>query len=86
LGSKNGGEIPPVQDPKNQHYVPRLYLRQFSANACAKNPQICSFDKTCQRVRRPTIRAVAAEDYFYEQEARGAEKAFKASRGEFQKC
>jgi len=66
-----------VQHPKNQHYVPRLYLRQFCADRRAKHPQVYSFDKANQRVHRPSIRNVAAELHFYEQGEQGAEKAFQ---------
>jgi hypothetical protein len=66
-----------VKHPKNQHYVPRLYLRQFSADRGAKHPQIYSFDKTTGRVQRPSIRNVAAELYFYERGDHGTEKAFQ---------
>jgi hypothetical protein len=64
-----------VKHAKNQHYVPRLYLRQFAAEG-GKHPPIYSFDKTCQLVRRPSIRVVAAGLHFYERGDHGVEKAF----------
>ena len=45
---------------KNQHYVARLYLRQFACSTGGKNPHIYAFDKTDRRVIRPSIRNVAA--------------------------
>ena len=66
-----------MKHAKHQHYVPRLYLRQFSADRGAKHPQVYSFDKTTQRVQRPSIRNVASELYFYERGDHGAEKAFQ---------
>ena len=66
-----------MKHSKNQHYVPRLYLRRFSADRRAKNPQVYSFDKTNQRVHRPSIRNVASELHFYERGDHGAERALQ---------
>jgi hypothetical protein len=63
-----------VSHAKNQHYVSRLYLRQFAYEA-GKNPRICAFDKTKRKVIRPTIKNVAAELHFYESSDAGIERA-----------
>jgi hypothetical protein len=73
--SDDSGES--VKHTKNQHYVPQLYLRQFSPDRRAKNPQIYSFDKTNQHLNRPSIRNVAAEFQFYELGDHGIEKTFQ---------
>jgi len=49
---------------KNQHYVPRFYLRNF----CNSKEQIVSFDKINQRCYFTSIKNVANENYFYENE------------------
>lgn len=71
-----------MKHAKNQHYVPLLYLRQFAAEG-GKHPPIYSFDKTCQLVRRPSIRVVAAGLHFYERGDHGVEKAFTQLEGLF---
>jgi hypothetical protein len=63
-----------VSHAKNQHYVSRLYLRQFAFEA-GKNPRICAFDKTIRRIIRPSIRNIAAEMHFYESADTGIERA-----------
>jgi hypothetical protein len=63
-----------VSHTKNQHYVSRLYLRQFAFEA-GKNPRIYTFDKTARRVIRPSIRNIAAEMHFYESSDTGIERA-----------
>jgi Protein of unknown function (DUF4238) len=63
-----------VSHAKNQHYVSRLYLRQFAYEA-GKNPHICAFDKTTRRVIRPSIKNIAAEMHFYESSDTGIERA-----------
>lgn len=65
-----------MQHPKNQHYVPQLYLRQFAAERRVKNRPIYMFDKTTGRVHRPSIRNVAAELHFYERGDHGIEQWF----------
>ena len=59
---------------KNQHYVSRLYLRQFAYEG-RKNPRICAFYKTIRKVIRPTIKNIAAELHFYESADTGVERA-----------
>jgi hypothetical protein len=49
---------------KNQHYVPKLYLRNF----CNSKKQIASFDKTNQNSFFTSIDNVANENYFYDNE------------------
>jgi hypothetical protein len=63
-----------VSHAKNQHYVSRLYLRQFAFEA-GKNPHIYAFDKTTRRVIRPSIRNIAAEMHLYESSDTGIERA-----------
>ena len=63
-----------VTHAKNQHYVSRLYLRQFAYQA-GKNPHIYAFDKTARRVIRPSIKNVATELHFYEASDTGVERA-----------
>jgi hypothetical protein len=50
--------------PKNQHYVPRFYLRRFTCNGS----QVCVFDKFEQsrKTSKPkSIKSVASDEYFY---------------------
>lgn len=58
---------------KNQHYVARLYLRQFAYES-GKNPHIYAFDKATRRVIRPSIKNVAADLHFYETSDTGVER------------
>lgn len=58
---------------KNQHYVARLYLRQFAYEA-GKNPHIVAFDKTTRRTIRPSIKNIASELDFYESSDTGIER------------
>jgi hypothetical protein len=67
---------------KNQHYVARLYLRQFAYEA-GKNPHIYAFDKTTRRIIRPTIRNIAAHLHFYESSDTGVENALQAVESAF---
>lgn len=49
---------------KNQHYVPKFYLRNF----CKKQEQIAVFDKVTQKSYYTSISNVANEKYFYDDE------------------
>jgi len=49
---------------KNQHYVPRFYLKNF----CKKHEQIAVFDKVTQKSYYTSISNVANEKYFYDDE------------------
>ena len=49
---------------KNQHYIPKFYLRHF----CKKHEQIAVFDKTTQKSYYTSISNVANENYFYDDE------------------
>ena len=49
---------------KNQHYVPRFYLKNF----CKKPEHIAVFDKVTQKSYYTSISNVANEKYFYDDE------------------
>ena len=56
--------------PENQHYVPRLLLRNFAIdpNVDIKKQQIWVFDKSNDNVFSPNIGGIAAETSFYDVE------------------
>ena len=49
---------------KNQHYVPRFYLRNF----CVSKQQIAVFDKSKKTNFKTSIDNIANENYFYDDE------------------
>jgi hypothetical protein len=74
-----------VSHAKIQHYVSRLYLRQFAFEA-GKNPRVCAFDKTKRRVIRPSIKNIAAEMHFYESADTGIERTLGMIEDNFVKA
>jgi hypothetical protein len=47
---------------KNQHYVPRFYLKRFTEDGSS----IYAFDKKDRKVFRSNIAGVASQRYFYD--------------------
>jgi hypothetical protein len=52
--------------PENQHYVPKMLLRQFSVPGDGKEPQIHVYDKRDDKAFRTAVANVVAEREFYE--------------------
>ena len=53
----------PIMDlVKNQHYVPRFYLRHF----CGSDDRLFAFDKPTGKKWNTTVESVANENYFYD--------------------
>ena len=86
----SGSRLPRPFDSQSdsQSHLPcaeplRLYLRQFAADRRAKNPQLYAFDKTNQRVHRPSVRNVCSELHFYEKGDQGLEKWLTSFEDQF---
>ena len=47
---------------KNQHFVPRFYLKNFTDS----NDKIFVYDKTTYKVFQTAVENVACENYFYD--------------------
>lgn len=50
--------------PKAQHYVPQVYLRNF-ANQRKKEFFVCCFDKVTRKIFKPNVKNVANQTGFY---------------------
>ena len=53
--------------PKRQHWVPRVYLRNFATKETKreKDPAVWALDKTSDNVFKPSIINVLVEQYLY---------------------
>ncbi|MGM3308051.1 DUF4238 domain-containing protein [Anabaena sp. WFMT] len=51
---------------KNQHYVPRSYLENFSIDPSKNEKQIFVFDKVTQKKFPTNIKNITLERYFYD--------------------
>lgn len=72
--------------PKNQHYVPKILLKQFSS----KDSFVWAYDKTAKaknwkEVKERPITRVASEDYFYDQIENSKEFSFEYELGKIER-
>lgn len=72
---------------KNQHYVPRFLLREFSVRGGVGRPQVWCFDKQAERSFRTAVENVCAERSFYDFGSdQGGELAFAEMEGKLSQC
>ena len=73
----------PEGKQQNQHYVPKLLLRNFVSNFGAKlgKEKIWAFDKATDRIANPNIKNIAAQFGFYNTSIRGKSVSIETPLG-----
>lgn len=70
--------------PENQHYVPKMLLRNFSFDGRGEEPQVHVFDKREDGAFATGISNVAAKCGFYDLEHQGVEASLEPAMSDIE--